>query len=120
MADMVKKQILPAVLKYEDLLSESALRKQKLAGAPSAELETELLKKLSSLSACLYKKTAALEQALVDVKSFGDIKEEADFYKDHVFAAMQETRAVADELETMVGEEYWPYPTYDKLLFHVG
>ena len=37
-----------------------------------------------------------------------------------IFVDMQELRAVADELETMVGEEYWAYPTYGKLLFGVN
>ena len=40
-------------------------------------------------------------------------------YCDEVFVAMQSLRAVADELETIVGEEYWPFPTYDELLFNV-
>ena len=28
-------------------------------------------------------------------------------------------RAVADELETLVAREYWPFPTYGDLLFGV-
>jgi len=40
-------------------------------------------------------------------------------YRDDVIPDMQSLRAVADELETIVGEEYWPYPTYDELLFNI-
>ena len=36
-----------------------------------------------------------------------------------MFPAMQELRAVADELETLVGEDYWPFPTYGDLLFKI-
>ena len=41
------------------------------------------------------------------------------FYRESVFTAMQELRAVADEMESLVGEKYWPYPTYGALLFSV-
>ena len=43
----------------------------------------------------------------------------AQFYSKSVFTAMQELRAVADEIETLVGEKFWPYPTYGQLLFNV-
>ena len=32
---------------------------------------------------------------------------------------MESLRATADELETMVGEKYWPFPIYEDLLFYV-
>ena len=41
------------------------------------------------------------------------------YYKDGVFAAMQELRAVADEIETNTAKKFWPYPTYGDLLFSV-
>ena len=41
------------------------------------------------------------------------------YYRDVVFNEMEATRAVADEIESLVGERYWPYPTYGKLLFSV-
>ena len=32
---------------------------------------------------------------------------------------MNELRAAADRLETLVGEKYWPFPTYGDLVFSV-
>ena len=32
---------------------------------------------------------------------------------------MQELRSVADEMETLVGDKYWPFPTYTDLLYRV-
>jgi glutamine synthetase len=32
---------------------------------------------------------------------------------------MQLLRSVVDELETLVGKKYWPFPTYGELLFSV-
>ena len=40
-------------------------------------------------------------------------------YTSHVFTAMQELRAVADELEGLTAKRYWPYPTYGDMLFSV-
>ena len=63
--------------------------------------------------------TEALEAAVGAAGDCGDTLTQAHFYHDKVFAAMQEMRAVADEIETLVGEKYWPYPTYGRLLFGV-
>ena len=82
-------------------------------------MEESLVEKLSSRNACLYKKVEALEAAMLDAKEYDDIFECAKFYRDTVFAAMQELRAIADDLETIVGETYWPFPTYGELLFGV-
>ena len=43
----------------------------------------------------------------------------ATYYYETVFSAMQELRAVADELETITAAKYWPFPTYGDLLFRV-
>ena len=53
------------------------------------------------------------------LKEIDDVEELANFYHDTVFVAMGELRASADEIETLVGEKYWPYPTYGELLFYV-
>ena len=43
----------------------------------------------------------------------------AMYYKDNVLAAMQELRAVADEMESNMSAKLWPYPSYGTLLFSV-
>ncbi len=120
MVDMAKKQIIPAVFAYLKEISETAAQKKSLSADIPCELEESLVRKLSALSACFYKKTEALEKALLEAKSFeGDLQKEADYYKDAVFTAMQEMRAAADELETLLGKDYWPFPSYSDLLFRV-
>ena len=119
MLDMIKKEILPSVFAYVKDLTETAAAKQGLGGDLPCEVEKTLIGKLSSLSGCLYKKTEKLESILLDVKNYSDIKAQADYFKDTVFPAMQEARAVADELEVLTGEEYWAFPTYGALLFQV-
>lgn len=118
MVEMSKKQILPAVCEYMDVLSRTALQKKKLSEKLSFEMEETLLGKLAKLADCLYRKTDYLETQLLNSKTFDSVKEEADFYKEVIFEAMQGLRAVADELEVSVGKKYWPYPTYGDLLFY--
>ena len=120
MIDMAKKQILPAVFSYLKDLSGTATQKKAISADIPCEPEESLIRKISSLAACFYKKTEALESALLDAKNFeGDLQKEADHYKGDVFTAMQEMRLSADELETLLGKSYWPFPSYSDLLFRV-
>lgn len=53
------------------------------------------------------------------VKDVEGTLEQAKYYKDVVFSAMNELRIVVDELETHTSAEYWPYPSYGDILFSV-
>ena len=64
-------------------------------------------------------KANTLDEALLGAKDFEEIGCCAAYYHDTVFAAMQELRAVADELELNTAESYWPFPTYGDLLFSI-
>lgn len=119
MVNMVKKDILPAAVSYMKDISKEALNKKRLSAEISSELEETLLKKLSALSADLYKETEKLETDVGADKEFKDILEEAQYYRNTIFAQMEATRAVADQIEDLVGQKYWPYPTYGELLFSV-
>jgi glutamine synthetase len=119
MVDMIKKDILPAVSAYMKDLSKEAFTKQQLCKDIDCEFEITLLKKLSSLTSELYRKTVKLEESVADDKKFDDVLAQAKYYRNTVFAQMEDTRATADEIETLVGEKYWPYPTYGDMLFSV-
>ena len=119
MLDMVKKDIIPAVCAYSKDLCEGAAAKKALDADLDCDLEWELVSELSSLGSGLYKKARKLESDLLGVKSRGDLKAQADCYKDVVFCDMRELRAAADELELLIGGRYWPFPTYGKLLFGI-
>ena len=119
MLDMVWKDILPAVSAYSKKLADTALAKKSLSASIDCSFETELAAKISTLTAEAVKKTQALEYAVMDVKNYEDTLELARFYKDTVFAAMNELRIVVDELETHTSAEFWPYPSYGDILFSV-
>lgn len=119
MLEMIKKDIIPAVCNYSKDLTESALAKKDLSSDIDISLETNLVSKISSLSSCLAKKTADLEKVLLGAKDCDDSEKLAKYYHNTVLSQMNEVRAIADELETLVGKGYWPFPTYTDLLFSV-
>ena len=127
MIDMITKDILPAVNLYMQDLSKTILQKKQICESIVCEPEKTILERLSVLASDLYDNN---EQLYADLKKRdhrfassnienSDWEAEAHYYRDVVFEQMEKTRAIADEIESMVGESYWPYPTYGKLLFSV-
>lgn len=119
MIEMARKDILPAVSAYIKDLAQTASLAQSVCNGLSCSFESEMVSRLSALTDCMYKKLSALDDAVVGAGAISDGQQLADYYCSSVFSKMAELRAVADEIETMVGEKYWPYPTYGKLLFNV-
>ena len=119
MLDMVNKDIFPAVCRYMDALSATVLHKAGVSSVISSKAEEARLKKLSALCDQLYQANEALGEAMRKVPCGCDVKAQADYYKDTVIDLMQRLRTPADELETLTGKTYWPYPTYSQMLFSV-
>ncbi len=120
MLDMSKKEIIPAVSTYLKDLSTTAAAVKAVVSDADCSTQESLITRISALSSSLYKKTEALNSAVLSTKDHEEnIEERAQYYKNNIFPGMQELRAVADELETLVGEEYWPFPTYGDLLFKI-
>ena len=119
MVDMVKQLIIPAVLHYQRDLAGLLERKQTLSSYDST-LEGYLLERISTLSGVLLKKLQALESAILDTRMPREQLEQAHFYRESVFTAMNELRLTADELETLVGKSYWPMPSYGDILYSVN
>lgn len=119
MVEMVRKDIIPAVTEYMNELAVTIKTKKDIGEDIPHETESDLLKTISGLCDNLLKKCKALELCLSTAEKNDDLPAQAAYYKDVVFVAMQEMRAVADELETLTADSYWPLPSYSKLLFSV-
>ena len=116
MIDMAKRGIAPAVSAYCSDLAGAALSKKELG--VSVKAETEVLSKISDLAGVLNDKIAALENTVLKADEFEDA-EQAKYFRDTVIPAMNELRLVADELETLTAEDYWPFPSYGEMLFSI-
>lgn len=120
MIDMAKKNIFPAVTSYVRDLTDTALAKKALSDAIPTSVEEDLITSLSNKLVCFSKKTAELEEAVIKASDYSDDNlKYAKYYREVVFALMQELRAVGDAMETETASEYWPYPSYGELLFGV-
>ena len=117
MLDIAKRDITPAVIAYSKLICETLAAKKSLNMDIDCHAEEVLATKISKLSAAMIDRINTLEAKVIRAKGLEGVYESAKYYRDGVFAEMQGLRAVVDELETLVGDGYWPMPTYTKLLF---
>ena len=119
MADMARKDILPAVSSYIGTLSAMADAKRALGDGVDISYEADTAKELSALSGEAFRALKKLEERLAQTKSISDVTALSVFYKDEVLSAMEELREAVDKAEMLTAAEYWPYPTYGELLFGV-
>ncbi len=120
MIDMAKKKITPAVTAFVREMTDAALAKKALSADIPTSVEEELVMSLSNKLVCFVKKTSELEDA---VMAASEHKQDeltcAKYFREVVFAKMQELRAVGDSMETETASDFWPYPSYCELLFSV-
>ncbi len=117
--NMVNKDILPAISGFTEELCLAYNQKKKTGIKLDLSYEEDLISSLSELTGELYKKKLSLEAAMEHREIFEDIGEKARYYKDVIFASMNEIRKIVDEMEDRTRSTAWPYPTYGAILFSV-
>ncbi|MCR5137735.1 MAG: glutamine synthetase III [Oscillospiraceae bacterium] len=118
MADMARKEILPAVIRYTGDLSASLNAQKAAVPELNCGYETRLIRKLSDLINGIDGAIGALEQSVAEAGG-KDVTAQAFHIRDNVLSRMDELRALCDEAETVTAADYWPFPTYGDLLFGV-
>ena len=120
MIDMAKKKIAPAVSSYVGELSDTVLSKRAVSDAIPVNYEVNLITGLSNKLECFVATTDELEDIVLGAAEHkSDILELAKYFRNEVFAKMQELRAIGDSMETETAADFWPYPSYSELLFSV-
>ena len=114
---MLKTDILPAVSAYQKEVADILAAKESYK--VSAKYEKTMLQKLSKETDALFDATEALGKDLAKAESMTDYSEISFFCKDVLIPDMAKARTIADDLETVVPSEKWPYPSYGDLLFSV-
>ena len=118
MLSMAKKDIIPSVSAYIKTLTDAVLSKKALSADIPSDAEQEIIVSLSEKLSKFAKKTAEL-QSTVDSASGEDSLQLALYYRNTVFEAMTELRAIGDSMEEETAKTYWPYPSYSEMLFGV-
>ena len=114
--DIAKKQIVPAVMKYQRKLA-NGVAELKTVGVDSSVQE----KLLEDITANLKDLFAAINKLEADIPEAQALESEAQarYYHDTIFTDMSAVREPADKLEMLVAKEDWPMPSYGDLIFEV-
>ena len=114
--DIVNKNILPSALKFANLLADHIEKNSKYGKAFIKEQE-ELLKDVLSNVTALRKETKSLEKEIARVSNEEDLPKQTDLAKEKLVSGLEALRVPCDNLEKVIGKEYWDFPTYTDLLF---
>ena len=119
MLEMARKQLLPAVNAYMSEVANTAASKLAVSESISVRSETKTLTKLSADADAMSDAIDTLQDAVDATKALPSEADKAVAFHDNVLPAMDALRAAADDAETICGEDYWPLPSYSKMLYYV-
>ena len=119
MLEMLRKQIMPAVAGYSSEVASAAAAKQAVSDKLSVRSETRLLEKLSAGADELSDAIDALQEAVDKATAESDEPAKSYLYHDAVLPAMEKARKASDTLERICSEDYWPLPSYSRMLYYV-
>ncbi len=113
-ASMVQTMIIPATVRYLNELAATLDRgeKLKLTIGGTQRVAKQLSDELDQL-------IEANEKLIAQNKELGGETEveKAEHMRSNIIPAMNKVREVADRLEKLVADDYWPMPTYKDMLF---
>ena len=118
--DMCLNHVIPAAVKYQNILIENVKGMKEVFGDESTSLcasEIDTLKKISMYVNRISADVDALVEARKKANRIEDIAERAKVYSYEVKSMMDKVRDSADNLEMLIDDEMWPLPKYRELLF---
>ncbi|MBO7516185.1 MAG: glutamine synthetase type III, partial [Spirochaetia bacterium] len=119
MLQMARKDIIPAALKYvHDVASTINEVKDSGVKCPLSR-EEEMVSSIMDGVDKFMQTCLVLEKELKNAHELTEPFEKACAYRDKVFATMKVLRSYGDALERVVGKTYWPFATYEDLLFNI-
>lgn len=119
MLEMARKQLLPAVNAYMSEVANTAASKLAVSENLSVRSETKALTRLSADADAMSDAVDELQASVDAAKALSDESAKAVAFHDDVLPKMDALRAAADDAETICGEDYWPLPSYSKMLYYV-
>ena len=120
MSEMVRRDILPAVIRFGGETAGAALAKKGLCPTAACAAEGALVSEISALTDELFRRCGALDEKVAGADSeCALLHDRARYYRSVVRPAMSALRETADALEDLVSKDAWPYPSYGRLLYRV-
>ncbi len=119
MIDIASKQIIPAVIQYTTALATSINSVKSAVAGADVSTQSGILTNISELLTEVHTQLANLKDVVEKASAIDCCQKQAEFYRDEVKTTMDKLRKPVDELEMLVGKEYWPMPSYGDLIFEV-
>ena len=117
MSEMLKRQIIPALIKFAGKISDS-YNDMKTAGIDNSEIKS-IASQLSEYISELYKDSEKLCDMISHIGTLTSSHDAAIYAQNELRPFMNAIRNVADRAETLTDKSPWPFPTYTDLLFRV-
>ena len=117
MSYMVRHMYLPALIDYSGELATTIATKAEIG--ITGRSEKELAQRITDGIDAISDAVAALETKNKEARAIEDCGEQDHVYHDEVLPLMEELRAHVDGMERICGHDWWPVPSYNKMLFYV-
>ena len=117
MKRLARRSILPAVNRYIADVAAGIERVQAVDTMGKLHQQKNLLRTLLDKADAIGQQLEALEALHEEALDLLDGQERANCYAHRIVPVMELLRAAVDEAEKYVGEDYWPMPTYNEVLF---
>jgi Uncharacterized protein related to glutamine synthetase len=115
---MCRKHVIPSVIRYVGNLSD-AIAKQEAIGL-DASMQRQTISVVQTALNQAIEGTELLHVCIAKALSYKDeVLKQAQIYRDEVVSQMQSLRSHLDLMETYTDKTYWPFPSYDDLLFRL-
>lgn len=117
MVYMARHLYLPALFDYSGDIATSVATKAEIG--IESPVEKELVRTLTDGISAIHEAAADLEANNSAAHEVEDPLEQCFAYRDNVLPSMAHLRECVDAMEKVCGEDYWPVPTYNQMLFWV-
>lgn len=117
MIDMVEKDILPSVYRYEGEIAREIKDINSILGESVVLKSKERLEELVDLSNKLYSECRILSITVKEAENL-KLSLQSHYYREEVLPRMDKVREYADKLELITDKKYWPMPVYSDILFY--
>lgn len=117
MIDMVEKDILPSVYRYEGEIAREIKDIKSVLGESVVLKSKERLEELVDLSNKLYSESRILSITVKEAENL-KLSLQSHYYREEVLPRMDKVREYADKLELITDKKYWPMPVYSDILFY--
>ena len=117
MVYMVRHMYLPALFDYSGDIATTVATKAEIG--IEAKAERALVSSITSAIDEITELVATLEEKNAQAQAIDNCTEQDNEYRDSVIPAMEALRGAVDAQERVCGHDYWPVPSYNRMLFYV-